>query len=119
MILLSTRYQDAFFGRTIGFQYCESLHKPLAGVASALVSYYNEFEAFLNEKKEHSQQVDSQISPESNKISPLQRQRSLSISFSEQNRFVVKSLFNSTKYLLDPELRANKVYIMPFYIQLI
>lgn len=79
LLLLSTKYQDAFYGRTCCFQYCNSLKIPLTAFAVALASYNDTYEV-----------------PDASTI-----------------RKTAKSLSDSTKYFMNPELRAKKIaYIM-------
>ncbi|XP_059176328.1 uncharacterized protein LOC131956011 isoform X2 [Physella acuta] len=65
--------QESFYGRCLGFQFCESMQRPMHAMAIAMASYS---EGYL----ETSQMMQ-----------------------------VATSVFNSGKYILDPELRAQQV----------
>lgn len=65
--------QDCFYGRCLGFQFCESMVKPLQGVGVAMASFSDGYKN------------DSQL---------LQ---------------LTTSLYSSCKYILDPDLRAQRV----------
>ncbi|XP_052059671.1 hormone-sensitive lipase-like [Mytilus californianus] len=65
--------QDCFYGRCLGFQFCESMVKPLHGVGVAMASFSD---GYKNES--HLLQLTT-------------------------------ALFNSGKYFLDPDLRAQRV----------
>ncbi|CAL1531773.1 unnamed protein product, partial [Lymnaea stagnalis] len=70
---VETLCQESFYGRCLGFQFCESMHRPMQVLAIAMASYS---EGYL----ETSQMMQ-----------------------------VATSVFNSGKYFLDPELRAQQV----------
>ena len=101
-------YQESFFGRSCGFQFCESLQIPLTGCAVALASYNDGYEAYSNKENSFTANngsntntpVTKATSPNSNGSSPT--------SFNNQAT-LFKSLFSGTKYIIDPELRAKKI----------
>ncbi|KAH9495219.1 DDB1- and CUL4-associated factor 8 [Bulinus truncatus] len=70
---VETLCQEPFYGRCLGFQFCDSMYKPVQALAIAMASYS---EGYL----ETSQMMQ-----------------------------VASSVFNSGKYFLDPELRAQQV----------
>ncbi|KAK6964166.1 hormone-sensitive lipase [Biomphalaria glabrata] len=70
---VETLCQEPFYGRCLGFQFCDSMYKPVQVLAIAMASYS---EGYL----ETSQMMQ-----------------------------VASSVFNSGKYFLDPELRAQQV----------
>ncbi|XP_005093044.1 hormone-sensitive lipase [Aplysia californica] len=65
--------QECFFGRCLGFQFCDSMYRPVQALAIAMASYS---EGYLE---------------------------------SSQMMQVASSVFNSGKYFLDPDLRAQQV----------
>lgn len=91
LLLLGSVHQESFFGRTCGFQFCESLQTPLTGAAVALASYNDGYEAAT---------VTTTITRSNSyeKIDETQGQAS-----------IIKSLMSGTKYMMDPELRAKKI----------
>ena len=121
--------QEAFFGRACGFQFCDSLQMPLTGCAVALASYNDGYEAFSN--KEITTLTATTTTPQSlslnlsssasssclNGSSPSAAASPISPSSSSANFSsfqstigqAAKSLFSSTKYIMDPELRAKKI----------
>ena len=138
LLSLASIHQEAFFGRTCGFQFCDSLKMPLTLCAVMLASYNDGYEAFSN--KENSTSNSNLTSPStpistlnsfpntnanSNSLSSSSSNPSVSNSspvsngnngnvnqFSNiQNLFgqAAKTLFSSTKYAMDPELRGKKI----------
>jgi hormone-sensitive lipase len=75
LFLVASTDQEAFFGRTCAFQFCDSLKTPLTGCAVALASYNDGYEAFQ----------ESALGA------------------------TAKSIFSGTRYMLNPELRAQKM----------
>lgn len=104
LFYLGSVYQDSFFGRSCGFQFCDSLQIPLTGCAVALASYNDGYEAYSNNKENTSTLIQS---TSSSPTSPTNTHSSMTSLNSQATLF--KSLFSGTKYILDPELRAKKV----------
>jgi hypothetical protein len=102
LLFLGSVYQEAFFGRTCGFQFCDSLQTPLTGAAVALASYNDGYEAYSN--KENHATIDATTQTVEN----TDNRHNSTMYFSGQAT-LFKSLVSGTKYILDPELRARKV----------
>ena len=120
--------QEAFFGRACGFQFCDSLQMPLTGCAVALASYNDGYEAFSNKEiatlaatttpvQSLSLNLSSSTSSSclngspgaaASPVSPSSSSANFS-SFQTTIGQAAKSLFSSTKYIMDPELRAKKI----------
>ena len=109
LLFLGSVYQEAFFGRTCGFQFCDSLQTPLTGAAVALASYNDGYEAYSNkENQSGGQAVYPLVTAEDGGV---QQASSSAGSFIGQAT-LFKSLVSGTKYILDPELRAKKVHFL-------
>ena len=138
---LATVHQEAFYGRTCGFQFCDSLTMPLTGCAIALTSYNDGYEAFSGSRNDSSSQSQSQplstsstfnTSPSSVDLNLFPNSQSYSSNLmstatiqsssapltpitSNLNMFTTSigqaamSVFSSTKYLIDPDLRSRKM----------
>ena len=131
LLSLASVHQEAFFGRTCGFQFCDSLKIPLTLCAVLLASYNDGYEAFAN--KENSTPNSNMTSPStpmstlssspspngnSNSLSPSPSNPSFNTATNNGTQFTsiqsmfgqaAKTLFSSTKYTMDPELRAKKI----------
>ena len=129
LLALASIHQEAFFGRTCGFQFCDSLKMPLTLCTVMLASYNDGYEAFSN--KENSTPNSNVNSPSTPVSTPSSNPNSNSLSSSSsnpsfnsassatsgnqfsniQNLFgqAAKTLFSSTKYAMDPELRGKKI----------
>ena len=139
LLSLASVHQEAFFGRTCGFQFCDSLKMPLTLCAVMLASYNDGYEAFSN--KEYSTSNSNLASPSTPVTTlnsfPNTNPNSNSLSSSSSNPSVsntspssnnngngngnqfsniqtlfgqaAKTLFSSTKYAMDPELRGRKI----------
>jgi len=90
LLALGSVHQEAFFGRTCGFQFCESLQTPLTGCAVALASYNDGYEAYAT-------------------AAVVQVEAEGAGSFMQGQATLFKSLVSGTKYVMDPELRAKKI----------
>lgn len=106
LLCLGSVYQESFFGRTCGFQFCESLRTPLTGCAVALASYNDGYELYSNNNNSG---LGSPIAT-SNSSSPGEPVDPPSAgTFIQGQATLFKSLVSGTKYMIDPELRAKKV----------
>ena len=94
LLLLGSVHQESFFGRTCGFQFCDSLQTPLTGAAVALASYNDGYEAAS---------VTTTIN-RSNSINSFEK-----MDETQGQASIIKSLMSGTKYMIDPELRAKKI----------
>jgi hypothetical protein len=104
--LLTTVHQEAFFGRTCGFQYNDELKIPMT-LCSVLLAAFNERNEEtvkkLNETLSSTQEdsLSSKTYLNGEKYSKKYQQKLLF--------HATKALFKSPRYLLNPELRAKKV----------
>jgi len=106
LLFLGSVYQEAFFGRTCGFQFCDSLQTPLTGAAVALASYNDGYEAYSNkENQSGAHAVYPLVTAEDGSI----QQASPSTGSFIGQATLFKSLVSGTKYIMDPELRAKKI----------
>jgi hormone-sensitive lipase len=168
LLSLASVHQEAFFGRTVAFQFCDSLKMPLTLCAVALASYNDGYEAFTpsvnvlmtmsnsssSSNKENSSPTSnsssnshaaspgqSMANPDSSSnsllsssslsnsnsnsnssqsiggtLQPQQQQQPLPQNVTQQLSNIqslfgqaAKTLFSSTKYAMDPELRGKKI----------
>ena len=115
---------ECFFGRACGFQFCDSLAMPMTGVSIALVSYNDGYHATAKKDPQQSSPVSVSASsstgsntlqqaqttsttPGSELTTPTNSATSFAAAISLGQ--AAKSLFSSTKYIMDPDLRAKKV----------
>lgn len=105
---LASVHQEAFFGRACGFQFCESLQLPLTGCAVALASYNDGFEAYSN-KENTIQTTVTNTSPKLKRVSSLNNALTPSMSLSNTIGKAAVSVYNGTKYIMDPDSRAKKM----------
>jgi hormone-sensitive lipase len=111
---LATTHQEAFYGRACGFQYCESLQLPLTGCAIALTSYNDGYNAFSINKEnlvEHvaTTQTSVSINAETTSQNTSNNSNNLSSFLTNTIGQAAFSMFSSTKYIIDPELRSKKM----------
>lgn len=109
---LSSKHQEAFFGRACGFQFCESLQRPLLGCAIALTSYNDGFEAFSNKENTLVQPGQELGSPPNLKRTTSASSATVMTSYGSLTNSIGKaamSVYSSTKYIMDPDLRAKKM----------
>ncbi|CAF0709865.1 unnamed protein product [Brachionus calyciflorus] len=108
---LASIHQEAFFGRACGFQFCDSLQRPMTGCAIALASYNDGFEAFSN--KENTIQTVATLNgpPTLKRVASTGNTSNLTGygSFTNSIGKAAMSVYSSTKYIMDPELRAKKL----------
>lgn len=115
---LASEHQEAFFGRACGFQFCESLQRPLTGCAIALASYNDGFEAYSTEENTNIQSTVANLT-ETSAITSTKQTRLTSVNssptltnYSSLSTTLGKaavSVFSGTKYMMDPESRAKKM----------
>ena len=114
LLCLGSVYQDSLFGRTCGFQFCESLRTPLTGCAVALASYNDGYELYSQSNSAaHSTVAAANVSsPGDSTDSPPAPTTG---TFIQGQATLFKSLVSGTKYMIDPELRAKKVTFQQKY----
>ncbi len=106
---LASIHQEAFFGRACGFQFSDSLQIPLTGCAVALASYNDGYEAFTNKEN-----INVKMSVTASNMG-AQSELETSNQYMQINTIsntvtqAVKSMYNGTKYIMDPESRAKKM----------
>jgi hypothetical protein len=121
---LATVHQEAFYGRACGFQFCDSLQMPLTGCAIALTSYNDGYEAF-SMGGGSSSKIGSEGSPNTSglelnattttaaastttPITPPSVPGNFNLLTSSIGQAAM-SVFSSTKYIMDPDLRSRKM----------
>lgn len=106
LLCLGSVYQESFFGRTCGFQFCESLRTPLTGASVALASYNDGYELYSQPNSASNSAATSPI--RNNQTDQVDSNNSNQGAFVQQAT-LFKSLVSGTKYIMDPELRAKKI----------
>lgn len=104
---LATVHQEAFYGRACGFQFCDSLQMPLTGCAIALTSYNDGYSAFSNTQSfnSHVDQLSGSLSISSNGTNNTNISNFLTSTIGQ----AAFSVFSSTKYIMDPDLRSRRM----------
>jgi hypothetical protein len=122
---LATVHQEAFYGRACGFQFCDSLQIPLTGCAIALTSYNDSYEAFSTNKSSSSGSNGSPNSSGFDLNGSVRDSNTLNVSVNNNHTppsvpgsfntltssigQAAMSVFSSTKYIMDPDLRSRKM----------
>lgn len=109
LLCLGSVYQDSFFGRTCGFQFCESLQTPLTGAAVALASYNDGYEACTQVSVNQTTPVPTPTSCQTNESASEQTPATQGQMVTQGQASLFKSLVSGTMYVMDPELRARKI----------
>lgn len=124
---LSSEHLVSFFGKTVGFQFVESLEKPLTGLVIGLASYTPKSSASLNspsiktnsilEKVNISQLKTTHQSVKRDSYIQKPKMGDLNGNRITKNNTIMKypsikatkSLLNLTKYFVDADSRAKKI----------